>query len=143
MRKIIPIGIVLFSLIIASQIANASSLRCSIKEVLKQSDSGLFDGDVVFKELLDSEIVLDLETGKVFHPFFGNESYTFREILDQGSSVSSFKVIAYSSLGSPRVDGEAGFRNLAMFEVRGYVESPLKPFFAYESGGTVGIGVCQ
>ncbi|WP_432449449.1 hypothetical protein [Aliiroseovarius marinus] len=123
--------------------ALADSFRCELQNVVRQSETGALDGEVIFPNLMETAIVVDRDTGKVFHPFFGNENYANREVLDYGSSHSSFKVISYSDLVSPPIEGEAGVRNFAMFIVHTHVDNQKKPFIAYDTLSTIGTGVCQ
>lgn len=92
--------------------------------------------------LLDYQVIVEVETGKVFHPEFGTSTYDFIEVLDQGSAISAFKVIAYSSEGSRPEEGVVSFRNAAYFEIKTYAEGTQKPFMAQTASG-FGYGVCQ
>lgn len=122
---------------------SAYSMRCKLLGAKSVADNGMLEEHVLLELLVEDEIILDRQTGKVFHPEFGNESYEYREILDSGSSQSSFKVIAYSKLSSPRMSGENGFRNFTMFTVSDFAEGHEKPFLAISGGLSMGYGVCK
>lgn len=91
---------------------------------------------------MSETIVVDRETGKVFHRLFGNESYPVREVIDNGSSVSSFKVFARSKQAQPRVVGGTPFANTTYFQISTYVEETEIPFLAVSSDA-IGTGVCR
>ena len=120
----------------------AQSFRCILKEVKSLSVGGEFDAHPLESLLLDQEIIVDRQTGKVFHNQFGNESYTQRQVMDYGSKHSSFKVVAYSSLGVRQGDDETPFRNMTVLQVHTHVEGLEKPFVVLTSG-SLGYGVCK
>jgi len=92
--------------------------------------------------LLDYQVTVEVETGKGFHPQFGPSTYDFIEVLGQGSAISAFKVIAYSSEGSLPEESVISFRNAAYFEIKTFAEGPQKPFMA-QTASDFGYGVCQ
>ncbi len=122
--------------------AMASSLRCQFEEVFSISDTGQRAPHPFEDAILGETLIVDLESGKVFHPHFGNESFKNRQVLDQGSSHSSAKIIAYTDLNTPLVKGEAGYRNLSLTQISVYVDGSTKPFFSITSN-SIGLGVCQ
>ncbi len=122
--------------------AMAGSLRCQFQEVFLISDAGQRAPHPFADVILGETLIVDLESGKVFHPHFGNESFKNRQIVDQGSSHSSAKIIAYTNLNASPVKGDAGYRNLTLTQISVYVDGPAKPFFSITSN-SIGIGVCQ
>ena len=92
--------------------------------------------------MITQQMIVDRKSGIVYHPHFGNESYGARHVLDEGSSFSSFKVVAYTDLESPTVAGEKPFRNLTVLQVHAYIDSFRKPFVVMTSG-SMGTGICN
>ena len=131
-----------FSILATSTASYAESMRCKFEAIYTLGDGGEFLDHPISEIILPMEAIVDLSTGVVYHPAFGNEGYDTRQILDGGSSASSFKVIAYSRLSPPRVAGENGFRNFTMFQIQTYFEGATKPFVTIE-GSSIGSGICQ
>lgn len=141
MRKL-SIVISLAAVCSFSQFAEADSFRCDIKQVKELGEQGCLTVHSLSDVIRAEQILVDRESGKVFHPYFGNESYTVREVLDAGSSVSSFKVIATSPLSPSKVSGEAPFRNVTFLQVMTYSEEREIPFIVM-NGHSIGTGVCK
>jgi hypothetical protein len=136
---------VIFGIFITSLLTTgvvADSFRCDLEEVFALAADGTWEKHPLSKALLAQQVIADRASGTVYHPQFGNESYSTRLLLDEGSSHSSFKVIAYSDLGLPRVSGEKPFRNMTVFQVHTYVDSIEKPFVVMTSG-SMGTGLCN
>jgi hypothetical protein len=126
----------------ALQPANAKTYYCTLTDVLTLSDEGELLPHPLRDIILDYQITVETETGKVFHPEFGTSSYDHIEVLDYGSSISAFKVIGYSNESSRPEEGVSGYRNSAYFEVKTYAEGLTKPFLA-QTATNLGYGVCQ
>jgi hypothetical protein len=120
----------------------AESYRCDLKEVFSLTGEGTWEKHALSNAMIAQQVIVDRKSGMIYHPHFGNESYVTRHLLDEGSSHSSLKVIAYSDLESPTVAGEKPFRNLTVFQVHTYVDSFKKPFVVMTSG-SMGTGICN
>ncbi|MBU3030310.1 hypothetical protein [Paracoccus marinaquae] len=119
-----------------------ASFRCKLVEVKTLRSDGLLDPHPLSDDFSDDIMIVDRETGTVFHPKFGNETYGERQVLDYGASESSFKVISLSPLSSSPSEGEAPFRNTVYLQIETFADGSNKPFIAV-SGVAIGMGVCE
>jgi hypothetical protein len=133
---------IIFASCLWTQQVSATTYYCTLTDVLSISDDGKLVPHPLRDMLLDYQVTVEVETGKVFHPQFGTSSFDFIEVLDRGSTISAFKVIAYSSEGSRPEEGVTSFRNATYFEIKTYAEGPQKPFMA-QTANDFGYGVCQ
>ncbi|MEO6299794.1 MAG: hypothetical protein ABIV25_02315 [Paracoccaceae bacterium] len=121
---------------------DAQIYYCALTDVVTITVDGSFAPFPLKDSVLKTQLVVDTDSGKVFHPFFGNSQYDFLTILDHGSEISAFKVVANSKESSRLEDGVAGFRNAAFFQLFTYEEGTKKPFMAIDANG-MAIGVCE
>jgi hypothetical protein len=122
--------------------ANANSMRCKLVQVMELTVDGSLQENSLASLYAQNDLVVDLATGVIYHPGFGNESYPNKTVLDAGSRSSSFKMLA-SSIPGPASDFEnAVFVNTVFLQIDTWVETPEKPFIVVESQN-VGTGVCQ
>jgi hypothetical protein len=103
---------------------------------------GRFTESPIDRLLVDSDLIIDQETGKVYHPGFGNESYDNIEILDSGSAQSSLKILAFSNSSRFYEDDSIVYRNWTMIAVEVWADGVHKPFSAW-NGSSWASGVCQ
>lgn len=120
----------------------ARTYYCDLTEALSLGDEGELERHPLEEELLEYKMVIDDETGRTFHPQFGNAAYSYAEVLDRGSSTSSLKIIAYSEEGNAPELGGVTFRNAVYAEIKTFAAGATKPMIVL-SGGDLGIGVCK
>jgi hypothetical protein len=136
------LAVAFFVCLTHASVASAQTYYCTLTDALSLSDEGKLEPHPLRDQILKYQITVETQTGKVFHPEFGTSSYGFITVLDYGSKISSFKVIAYSEEGSRPDEGVGHFRNAAYFEIKTYAEGVVKPFMA-QTGSSFGYGVCQ
>ena len=122
--------------------ATAELYYCDLTDALTMGDEGTLEQSEIRVELLKSQLVVNRTTGTITHPFFGSEFYSSVEVVDFGSSGSSFKVVAISEEGSPVKVGEAPFRNMLVLQVGVYSKSIAKPMILL-ADTTLVLGTCQ
>jgi hypothetical protein len=120
---------------------NAYDYHCTLTDALSLTDDGKLEPHPLKETVMKTQAVVETETGKVFHPEFGNTFYRFIEVLDRGSTISAFKVVAYSEEGTRLDEGVGSFRNAVYFELRTYAEGPQKPFLAI-TNSFIAYGTC-
>ena len=122
--------------------ADAYSMRCKLISVMALTVEGSLQENSLATLYSQNDLVVDLATGVIYHPGFGNESYPIKTVLDGGSRSSSFKMLS-SSIPGPASDFEnAVFVNTVFMQIDTWVEAAEKPFIVVESQN-VGTGVCQ
>lgn len=121
---------------------HAASMRCELRQVLKLSADGDLVPHPLASEYLANDLIVDLETGVIYHLGFGNESYPIKNVLDAGSRSSSFKVIASSIPGRVSDYDHSLFANTVVMQIDTWVDSVEKPFVVLESSN-IGTGVCR
>ncbi|WP_431298081.1 hypothetical protein [Tabrizicola sp. BL-A-41-H6] len=122
--------------------ATAGSMRCQLRQVFELSASGDLALNRLAEAYLANDLVVDMETGVIYHSGFGNESYPLKTIVDAGSRSSSFKVIASSIPGKASDFEHATFVNTVVMQIDTWVEASEKPFVVIE-GSNIGTGVCR
>lgn len=106
------------------------SYRCDINTTAH----GVSDKSAKWKSDLakNNSVIIDRETGKVFHPLLSNSSFQNTKIIHKGSDVNSFKVISISPDG--------GF--VQFYQVDEFAEGHRKPFFAAVESSAY-FGICE
>jgi hypothetical protein len=125
-----------------SSAVRAEIFYCSLTEAFAVGDDGRLEQSEIRKEILKSQLVVNRDTGSMMHPFFATEYYPTVDVVDFGSSGSSFKVVAISSEGSPVKNGEAPFRNMLVLQIGVYSPLPEKPMVLL-ADTTLVLGNCQ
>lgn len=141
-KRLWKLFVVVHACLVGASVAHSQTYYCTLTNALLLTDDGKLEPHPLRDQILKYQVTVETQTGKVFHPEFGTSSYGFISVLDYGSKISSFKVIAYSDEGTRPDEGVERFRNAAYFEIKTYAEGVIKPFMA-QTGSNFGYGVCQ
>ncbi|MGR3321377.1 MAG: hypothetical protein ACU0DK_05540 [Pseudooceanicola sp.] len=123
--------------------AHAAQLTCTFRSVQAVGAAGMLATHGLEGRILSKPAIVDTETGRIAHIFFGNEAFADVQVIDAGSAQSGMKILSLSAEG--KLDDAAGtpFRNWRIFEIEVFRDGAAKPFVAVNGGGYVGTGVCE
>ena len=142
MLRVTIILVVQMLILLGATSVSASSMRCKLNQVLTVTQSGKLEPNPLESAYLGNDLVVDMNSGVVYHAGFGNETYPTKAILDRGSMSSSFKLLSSSVPGQASDNDHPIFVNTVYLQIDTWIDGSQKPFLVIESNN-IGYGVCQ
>ncbi len=102
--------------------ARSNSYVCTVEGVSRLADEGTLKGSPD-DPIVGKEFTVDRESGKIIGRYIGSDGFN-TQVLDPGSDVQSFKVLATN---------RTGFLHVLYLEIMEFAKGMLKPFLLIQS----------